>query len=209
MANTLHAPPDNLDAWQLPLIEVDRARGSHWYRLHRITSAYSPVSYNFGAIDDRFNAPAGEYGILYLGGDPYCSFIETFGSAAVGGGYRMVSDRRLSESCLCRIDLAPGSRPLRLVNIATGAGLSRLGLDGRISTSKERAITREWALALWRHPQRPDGLLYTACNDPARTSVALFDRCGDVLVAGCDRENLLRDRDLLAKLLDHYDYGLV
>lgn len=209
MMDRLAGPPADLHTRDLPMVPVNIADGAHWYRLHRISATHAPVDYNFRTVDDRFNAPAGEYGILYLGSDPYCAFIESFGSEAIARGYRLVTQQTLAERCLCRIDLLPEARPLNLVNIATGAGLSRLGIDGRIGTSKVRTITRERALALWRHPQQPDGLLYRACNDPARTAVALFDRAGSVLEAGCTRGNLLRDPHRLAEILDHYDFALV
>lgn len=202
-------PPADLDRRQLPLTTLAERQLS-LYRCHRTDAAHSPVSFNFGRIDDRFNAPAGEYGVLYLSADPLCSFIESFGSSMVTAALalRLVSETDLRRRCLCEIELDVDPATIRLVNLADGYGFSRLGIDGRISTTKQRAVTRRWALALWQHPQQPDGLLYRACNDPERLSVVLFDRVGDILRPTCERKNYLRDSHELAQMLDYYEIGL-
>lgn len=202
-------PPADLDQRQLPLTTLAERQLS-LYRCHRTDAAYSPVSFNFRRIDNHFNAPAGEYGVLYLGTDPACSFIESFGSSMVTAALelRLVSETDLRRRCLCEIELAVDPATIRLVNLADGYGVSRLGIDGRISTTKQRAVTRQWAFALWNHPQQPDGLLYRACNDLERLSIVLFDRVGDILRPTCDRKNFLRDPHELAQMLDYYEIGL-
>lgn len=201
--------PVDLDRRELPLTTI-AGRELSLYRCHRTDAAYSPVSFNFRRIDDRFNAPDGEYGVLYLGTDPFCSFIESFGSSMVTAALelRLVSETDLRRRCLCEIELDVDPATIRLVNLADGYGFSRLGIDGRISTTKQRAVTRQWALALWNHPQQPGGLLYRACNDSERISVVLFDRVGDILRPTCDRMNYLRDPHELAQILDYYEIGL-
>lgn len=201
-------PPPDLAKRELPLIRLDEL-SSYWYRCHKLNTSYSAVSYNFTPKGDRFNAPNGEYGVLYMGCDPHCSFIETYGSGMVGemSELRSISESELSERCICKVELIEDARPLQLVNAATGYGLSRLRIDGRISTAKEREITRQWAMAFWKHPQRPDGIYYTACNDPSRQSVVIFNRAGDVFRPSC-RQNILRDAQQLADILDYYDVAI-
>ncbi len=75
--------------------------------------------------DNRFDAPDGEFGVLYAGKDERCAFIEVFGHAT---GMRFVEQSELAARGLARI--AP-RRPLRLVNL-TGEGLARLGADARL-----------------------------------------------------------------------------
>ena len=204
----LPLPPTDLAQRDLPLTSLDE-RNLTLYRCHRLDRPYSPVAFNFAPIADRFNAPNGEYGVLYLASDPFGAFIETFGSGMVSADLdlRTVAESDLARRCLCRVGISTGATPLRLVNLADGFGFSRLGLDGRISTTKQRAVTRQWAFALWRHPQAPDGLLYRACNDQERLSVVLFDRVGDIVRPTCEH-NLLRDTRQLADILDHYTIGL-
>ena len=108
-------PPDSLDSWDLPLIEAQPP----WYRCHRATR--EAIFFNTGRIG-RFNAPHGEYGVLYLGTDPFCAFVETFGQAMQRNdhGLSLISDDDLAERCLCRIETKPGRGPVRLVDL-TGA----------------------------------------------------------------------------------------
>jgi hypothetical protein len=164
--------------------------------------------FNTGRIG-RFNAPNGEYGVLYLGADPFCAFIETFGQAMRRNdrGLSLISEQDLAERCLCRIDVKPGHGPFRLVDL-TGEGLARIGADNRLNTTtSDRALPQRWALALWRHPQRPDGLLYRVRHDPARIGVALFDRVGDVLAVH-HADNVLAKPDALSPILSAYGFAL-
>jgi len=195
-------PPINLDEWELPLVEV----APPWFRCH--SAARGPLYFNRGRIG-RFNAPNGEYGVLYLGTDEYCAFIETFGQSMRRNdrGISVVSAHELDQACLCRIEVQPSWGPFRLVDLA-GAGLSRLGADGRLNTmTDDRGVPQRWALALHRHPEQPDGLYYRVRHDQTRTGIALFDRVGDVLQADCC-DNALARTDALAQILNHYGFAL-
>lgn len=146
---------------------------------------------------------------MYLGTDSFCAFVETFGQSMRRNdqGISFVSEQDLARFCLCRIDATPGQGPLRLVDLA-GAGLNRLGADGRLNTmTEDRGLPQRWALALYQHPQRPDGLFYRVRHDPARTGIALFDRVGDVLQATC-QENALARGETLQPILARYGFAL-
>lgn len=191
-----------LNKWTLPLIEVCPP----WFRCHSI--ARGPLFYNRGRIG-RFNAPNGEYGIIYLGTDEFCAFIETFGQSMQRNnrGVSLVSERDLARKCLCQVEATPDQGPFRLVDL-TGEGLSQLQADSRLTTlTDDRGLPQRWAFALYQHPQRPDGLYYRVRHDPNRFGVALFDRVGDVLVANC-RSNMLTQGEALAALLRTYEFAL-
>lgn len=187
-------PPSDLDDRPLP---IDHASGP-WYRCHAVR--HGPL--HFGRTPTtRFAAPAGQYGVLDAASDPHAAFIETFGQST---GRNVVTTSALATRRLTRVEPA---RPLALVDL-TGAGLARLGADGRLGAG-DHAVARRWSLACWCHPSRPDGLLYRARHDPSRFSVALFDRVAASLCP-LDRGELLDHRDaaLLADILDAYRFGL-
>ena len=188
-------PPADLAARALPL----REGAGPWYRLH----AAGREALHFGRSgNNRFDAPAGEFGVLYAGEDLRCAFVETFGQAT---GVRIVTVSALRGRNLV---LVRAERPLRLVDLS-GPGLARLGADARLCAG-EYSLARRWALALWSHPAAPDGLLYRARHDPSRTAVAIFDRAGDALRVE-SQGDLLEPRHALAlaSVLDAYDFGLV
>ena len=64
----------------------------------------------------------------------------------------------------------------------TGPGLARLGADERLCAGGH-AVAQRWALALWTHPSRPDGLYFRARHDPSRFCVAIYDRAADAVHA--------------------------
>jgi hypothetical protein len=87
--------------------------------------------------------------------------------------------------------------------------LSRIGADNRL-TATSYDLSQRWALALYDHPDRPDGLLYRSRHDPSRFCAAIFDRAAGVLTATslgslADASNAA----LLADLLDTYEYSLI
>jgi RES domain len=151
----------------------------------------------------RFDDPEGEYGVLYVAGDAFGAFVESFGRSP---GRNIVSWDALRRRPLSTLE---PRRPLRLVDL-TGSGLARIGATAAISTDAyEKA--QAWSRALHDHPETPDGLRYRLKHDPSRFGVAIFDRVGagvirpqpiGVLVAA-DR------RKLLAAVLKEYGFGLV
>lgn len=150
----------------------------------------------------RFDAPAGEYGVLYVAEDVHCAFIETFGRLL---GDQVVALDELAVRQIARLEVR---RQLRVVDLS-GPGLRRLGADARLSTGDYR-IAQRWALALWQHPSHPDGLYWRSRFDPSRACVAVFDRAGDAI--SCHPVGSLADpalTALLAEILNTYDFGLV
>jgi hypothetical protein len=73
--------------------------------------------------------------------------------------------RRLSKLTLIR--------DLSLVDL-TGEGLSRIGADARLTTGSYK-ISQLWSQALYRHPDRVDGLFYCSRYDPKKFCVVLYE----------------------------------
>ena len=64
-----------------------------WYRSHPTSRAAIYFGRNRAF---RFDAPDGEYGILYAGADPHVAFIESF---QIAGIHPAVTESMLKERC--------------------------------------------------------------------------------------------------------------
>jgi hypothetical protein len=188
-------PPSDLARRALPV----RTRGGTWWRLH---DARRDAVFFGRTGRNRFDAPGGAFGILYVAEDAEGAFIETLGRDT---GRLLVDRADLARLALAEI-VPP--RPLRLVDL-TGAGLVRIGADSRL-VSGEHGVARRWSLALHAHPSRPDGLYYRVRHDPSRRGAAVFDRVGGRFrVRARGRLGARENAALLARLLDRYGFGLV
>jgi hypothetical protein len=97
-------------------------------------------------------------------------------------------------------------RRLRLAKLY-GAGLARHGLTAR-EVAGPYEISRAWALAIFRHPDSVDGLVYRARHDDTEYSIALFDRARHALRPE-KTVPYLDDPLRLERLLTRYDIGLL
>jgi hypothetical protein len=172
-----------------------------WCRIH--AAAHDPVY--FGTEPrNRFDAPAGEFGVLYVARDAHGAFIETFGHDT--GRMPFVTDAELSSR---ELSIVRASRELRLVDLR-GAGLAKMGADAELTNGPDYDLARRWALALYNHPREPEGILYRARHDPDRSCAAIFDRAR--LAINAERTGTLlapKHARLLGDILDTYGYGLV
>jgi hypothetical protein len=180
---------------RLPLTDVH----GPWVRSH--LARYAPLHFGSSGFN-RFDAPSGQYGALYVAADAYAAFIETFGREL---GRRRIEAAQVASRALARVDQI---RPLRLVDL-TGPGLSLIGADSRLAAASYD-LSQRWALALYEHPDQPDGLLYRSRHDPSRLCAAIFDRAASALTATslgslADASNAA----LLADLLDTDEYSLI
>jgi hypothetical protein len=196
-------PPGDFDTWTPPLV----VSASSWIRSHR--TGYGPLF--FGSTGQgRFDAPAGEYGILYVGSDAFAAFVETIGHVDASRhrpGWKIVTRATLAERVLAHV--IP-RRPLRLVDLH-GPGLARIGADSRLTsdTGDRYAIPQRWALALNRHPSQPDGLLYRPRHDPSRLAAGIFDRAADAFDAiGFGSLADSANAGLLNEILEAYGFEL-
>lgn len=187
-------PPADLAQRHLPVAVLDRS----WVRIYRC--AFDPLYFGRSG-GNRWDAPAGEFGVLYAGGDAHCAFIETLGQTT---GNVLVTAAALAERCLGEIQVR---RPLRLVDL-TGAGLAQLGADARLTTGAH-VVAQRWSLALWQHPTAVDGIIFRARHDPSRIAVAIYDRAVAAVTAtpGLSLGDPRQTRQLAA-ILDTYGFGL-
>jgi hypothetical protein len=168
MASVEELPPSPASIpGALPVTEL--AQGTQWWRIHR--SEHPPVF--FGPPKGqpptyRFDAPGGEYRTLYIGQTLSAAFVETLlRNPRIPFVERAELEKRSSS-------LLTHHNALKLVDLR-GGGWSRIGVDSRL-TSGSYTRAGQWALALWSHPDQPDGLLYRSRHDPNHICAALFDR---------------------------------
>ena len=152
---------------------------------------------------NRFDSPDGSFGVLYVGLDEFCAFIETFGQST---GIRTVTRRALERRNLSYLRT---TESLTVIDLASTGSLARIGADARLFSSSH-AVAQRWSAALRQHPAKPAGLVYPARHDAARRSCALFDLPGSVFTV-TSAGSLLEPQHaaLLAAILDTYDFGLI
>ena len=188
-------PPNDLQTRNLPIIRIETS----WFRIHQ--SRCSPLYYgNSGKY--RFDAPAQEYGIMYIALDPHGCFIETFGSQT---SIQVISYRELYLPSISQLSC---DRPLQLVDLG-GAGLVHIGADARL-TAADYKVAQRWALALWHHPSQVDGIYYRARHDLSQVCAAIFDRAKSVLTISNTQFCIHRSfQRTLATILETYKFGLI
>jgi hypothetical protein len=187
-------PSKRFQSIGLPISEVDR----EWYRSH--TTRRGPIYFGRNRAY-RFDAPDGEYGVLYAGADPHVAFIESF---QIAGIHPVITESKLRERSLSRVHTR---RLLRLVNLAESGALTQVGADARIFTASY-AISQRWSRAIQNHPQKPDGILYRPRHDPARMAAAFFDQIEQEVIA--EAMGLWLDqRAILSNVLDTYGIALL
>jgi len=190
-------PPADLNERE-PLIR-HASPGELWYRSYRIGDL--PIFFG-RSKNNRWDSPAGDFGVLYLGGDEYCAFMESIGRGALRT--RFVSRAQLKRAGLAKICI---KGTLRLVDMVTSGGLTRLGAESSLTSGSGYKNSQRWSRALREHPLKPDGIYYRSRHDSARTASALFDHCeGSVEVA--EMPGAWADQPaLLGEILDHYALG--
>jgi RES domain-containing protein len=188
-------PPVDFESRALPSVAWEP--GKVLFRIHR--ADHDPLWFGKSG-DNRWDAPGGEYGVLYTGTDLIAAFAETF-LRNLGAppliSRRLLADRQISQ-------MVPRG-PLSVVDL-TGPGLARIGATAAVIHG-EYSRTQAWSLAMWSHPEAPDGLLYQARHDPSVHCLALFDR-RHVSLEVRTTEPIDADIGRLGALLDRYDIGL-
>lgn len=187
-------PSKRFHSIKLPISEIDR----EWYRSHptRRDAVYFGRK---GAY--RFDAPDGEYGVLYVGANPHVAFIESF---QIAGIHPAVTESKLKDRSLSRIR-ARGA--VRLVNLAESGALTKIGADARIFTASY-TVSQRWSRAIHDHPDKPDGILYRPRHDPARIAAAIFDRIAERVTAET-MGTWVDQKAVLADVLDTYGVALI
>jgi hypothetical protein len=190
----LPPPAASLRDLDIPTITTDRP----FVRIYRLE--HDPAFWGRTGTN-RFDAPGGDYGVLYAAEHFQGAFIETFGD---------LSPRTVSVSSLAVRGLATVSphRELRLADLAE-AGLSQLGLDARICTG-DHALSQAWSHALWAHPSGPDGIWYAARHDAGQRSIALFERARAAVSVKAMSALMDSPQDVFtASAIDTYGFSLL
>ncbi len=122
----------------------------------------------------RFDAPGGEYAVLYANDTKVATFNESYAEKR----------RRIPKADAKRhlVRITP-KRPLPLVDLRDDRTLSALDLDARISVGDDYEACRQWALAFHEEWLEVCGIAYAARWGGVRTSnIALFiERCREDL----------------------------
>jgi RES domain len=204
MAPRARAPhnPSSPPAWladaDLPIQEV--ASGTELHRIHRRVER--AVFFGPGPgrpPTHRFDAPGGEFLVLYLGLDFTAAFAETL----LRKPEMRIID--LVDLEIRNAAILTAARPLRLVQ-AYGAGLSRIGCTAALSTARY-SIAGAWSLALWSHKEPPDGLIYHSRHNPEHLCAAVFNRRG-LAFRVLRTAPLLTDRARVARVLEAHGKSL-
>jgi len=196
-------PPAHLERTNLPLATVDPAELLRLFPLVRPPLHFRVARRRQKAY--RFDAPDGEFGVMYCAFSLEVCFAETLLRTRA---YRRPADQPtlIDESELRSRGIAQlGGERLTLADL-TGGGLVRLHVDGSISTTPRYNVPRQWALALWKHQRRVDGIRYVSRFMNSQLAVALFDRCREKL--SVHHTLPLVEHPDLRRVLDLFNVGI-
>lgn len=190
----LRAPPAGFERVELVLLEVDPAV------LLRLAFRTRASQLGFRATAEfRFDAPKGEFGVLYAAFDLSTAFAEavlrTVPQDVAPGEEPLLTYEELARRRVVQLAAVPGGRPLRLVKLYD-EGLAAAKVDNRIATDDDYVSSRRWAKAFHDHPAKVDGIAYLSRFMGSRRSVALFDRSAALI-----------RRDRVTPLLTHPDFS--
>ena len=166
-------PPEG---YPIPLRLTTVPAGTAWLRIQHCRHG----SALFWGRDEpgRWNAPNGQFGVLYASDSVEAAFAETFGRDLMAthapAALKFISGKELKERCLARLWV---ERELQLIDL-TGPALQALNLDARLlHTCDELENCQHWSLWLHDAPEQPDGILYPSRLFPSSRNVAVFERC--------------------------------
>jgi hypothetical protein len=198
-----HPLPHPELAEQSPLIFTVKA-GETLYRHHQTVN--DPIYFGMSG-NNRFDDPdcstGATFGVLYVGEDPHCCFIESCGSTT---GVPAVSGAYLEARSIAKLEL---TEELRFVDLASSGGLTHVGADGRLFTGSYK-VAQRWSAALRLHPSKPDGIRYLSRHDPSRVAYAIFTRSPSTFrVSSMGPLTTYTNRALLNQLLRDYNVDLI
>jgi hypothetical protein len=148
----------------------------------------------------RFDDPAGQFGVCYLGTSLEVCFAETF---LRDPPVRIVALGDLAMRSVATVEVWSD---LQLVPLH-GSSLARLGVTAEVASGSQYTVSQLWSRALWEHKDLPDGILYRPRHDDSAFCVAIYDRAKNALRV-VHELSLVEDQQKLAKLLRRYALGL-
>jgi len=170
-----------------------------WYRSHK--TGRDPVFFGKNRAH-RWDAPRSDYGVLYLGADERCAFMESIGRGVLRTRFVPASQLKVLEFSKIRF-----SRELRLVDLVASGGMTRLRAEGSLANGLGYRSSQRWLEALRSHPTKPDGIYYRSRYDPALASCALYDHCQPFVEVVENCGTWAGQPVLLGSILDHYQFG--
>jgi RES domain len=185
----------------VPLVERIAA-GTIWWRIHR--REHLPLMFGpepRGTPRHRFDAPAGEYRVVYVGTTREASFAEVFLREP---DVQFVAMDEIRSRWVTRIRVR---RPVAVIALH-GPGLARAGVSAAVTAGDDYPRSRETARGIWVRPEHHDGVTYRARHDDGELSVALFDRASEAIevVASAPLDD---DPRWLASMAGRYGFDFV
>lgn len=117
----------------------------------------------------RFDGPVGgPFGTCYAADSLETAFCESVihESSYFDGTRFIVSQSNVRERRIVRLQ-RPAAPVLRLVNF-TGEALKKIALNNDLSAGNDYAPPQSWALAVFQHDKKWDGILYAGLDRPPR-----------------------------------------
>lgn len=167
-SHSLLLPPADFSAFRHEVTRIDPAR------LLRI-SRYNVNEPFFGASGaNRFDAPGDppEFKAAYFAQTLVVALAETVLHDEIpSNGKFHIASTSLSGRYVIQFQ----GDTLRLANL-TGAALKRMGAHAEISGTPDYAVTQQWSLSVFQHPDHFDGFVYMSRHVNNQKAVVLFDR---------------------------------
>lgn len=172
----LRRPPRSLAKLNLPTVKINPSK---LLRVSRHASA-EPYFGRSGVnrFDDRRTPQSQRFGTCYFGLSLTVAVGETVlhDEMPTHRGEFQIAAQEFEGRYLHRFT----GEDLLLANM-TGAALKRLAGDGSFSTVIPPRIPQLWSMAIHRHPQQVDGILYVSRHINDQLAVVLYERAATKL----------------------------
>ena len=166
----LTAPPRSFSTQPLAVVTVDPAT------LLRI-SQFSSGEPHFGTTaGNRFDDPRApvrrRFGTHYAGLSLRVAFAETIlHDEEPAGGRFQIAGAVVSSRYVVEFE----GEALRIADL-TGVALKRAGIDPSLTTVTDYRLPQRWSVAVHRHREAVDGILYMSRHVNTDKAVVMFDR---------------------------------
>lgn len=162
--------PPHERIWRVPTSRIP-----HGTPLYHLSRAHHRSGKHFGrGTGARFDAPAGGYGVVYVGLTLECALLEVVRTTRRPGAVCVVSEAELATWNVWKVR---PERDLKVVNLS-GRGLRWVGADVRVTGGNDYGLSQRWSAAIHAHPSRFDGIYYTTRHGDDLGALTLYDRAG-------------------------------
>jgi hypothetical protein len=180
------------------LLPVELPAGADVIRVHRNTQGAIFFGPPRGTPPgNRFDAPRGEYRILYAAVELEGAFVET---VLRNPRERILKREYVEQRGWTVLALKP---TLKLAKLHEN-GLQFNGTDAGIIGADDYAESRALALALYQEHKTVHGLAYRSRYDNGQICYALFDRVAETDLSAVTADRFDAHRDRVKALMDYY-----